>query len=170
MNDVNTATSQDLWDCTSALGSFVIFPSEFLASTIPPLCFVLDNKHVAAILVYQPGRILLCHISPNHATSCLILFSPSVESSVLQACILLSLPLNWIGLSGNASYLHAGLRNLTMTATTLITDFHGFPQSLKANTGTVPKIRLRQLPPPSFPIPHSSSCKFTPYFQLMTAQ
>jgi len=108
MHSVNRAiTSQDLWYCMSAMGSFLIFPLEFLASTIPPLCFVLHNKHVAPILVYQPGRILPCHISPTHATNCSTLFSESVETSVLQACILLLLPINWIVLSGNASYLHA---------------------------------------------------------------
>jgi hypothetical protein len=113
MHYVNTViTSEDLWDCTSAMGLFLICPSEFPAPTIPPFCLVLNNKHVTAILVYRLGRILPCHISPSHATTCLLLFSPSVETSVLQACILLSQPINQTGLSGNVSYLHAGLLNL----------------------------------------------------------
>jgi hypothetical protein len=85
MHYVNTKTSQDLWYYKSAIGVFLVFPLEFISSTILLLCFGLNNKHVAAILVYQAGRILP------------------------QATVLLPLPINQIGLSGNASYLHAGL-------------------------------------------------------------
>jgi hypothetical protein len=131
---ITAITSQDLWNCTSAIGTVLIFPPEFLASTIPLLCFVL-NKHLAAILVYQPG-----HISPTQATSCSPFCSPSVETSVLQACILSLLPINRTGLSGNGSYLHAGLCNLRRDSNYIDYRFSWFPSVLKASTGTVPKL------------------------------